>query len=63
MLSVLEGTLLSQATTYAGHAEFTKSAKRTTIMIYVIACFIPDQVTLQLNKVTANNIPTVKLFY
>lgn len=32
-------------------------------MIYSTACFIPDQIMFQMNKVMANNITVVKLFH
>lgn len=32
-------------------------------MIYLTACFIPDQIMFQLIKVTANDITVVKLFH
>lgn len=63
MHSVLEGVWHLKLQYLRRTRVVTKGTKWTIIMIYLTACFIPDQVMFQLNKVAANGITVVKLLH
>lgn len=53
MHSVLEGVRLFKLQYLRRTYVVTKGTKWTIILIYLTTCFIPDQIILQVNKITA----------